>query len=105
MTQDSKSFYVNEVCEGESTRAHSPEPVELRLRTALAQSHYRALRSITCRVVAGEATLEGDLDSYYQKQVAQTIAARVPGVVRVHNRIQVGAGRTGQAHVSSRHGA
>ncbi|MCL6504909.1 MAG: BON domain-containing protein [Pirellulales bacterium] len=71
------------------TVAASTNIVEVRLRMALAESHYSALRSITCRVVCGEATLEGDLESYYQKQVAQAIAARVPGVVRVHNRIQV----------------
>lgn len=105
MIQHSKNFHVNEGGEGESLRACSPEPVELRLRTALAQSQYCALRSITCRVVAGEATLEGNLDSYYQKQVAQAIAARVPGVVRVHNLIQVVVRGPTPAHVSSQHGA
>ncbi len=105
MSQDSKTFHVSNAGEGENPRARCPEPVELRLRKALAQSHYCALRSITCHVVAGEVTLEGDLDSYYQKQVAQAIAARVPGVVRVHNRIQVLASRPGQPHVSSQRGA
>lgn len=105
MTQTSHTHRTEGAHDPQQREASSLETVEVRLRTALAESHYTALRSVTCRVTDGEVTLEGALDSYYHKQVAQAIASRVPGVRRVHNRIQVAHTRAARPHVSTPHGA
>ena len=103
MTQDANA-YPHPAAPGLPAARRPAEAVEVRLKNALAESHYHALRTIKCRVVSGEATLEGALDSYYHKQVAQAIAARVPGVVRVRNLIRVAHGQPGRALASAQHG-
>jgi hypothetical protein len=50
-----------------------------------------ASRSVHCQDAGDRIVLEGRVDSYYLKQVCQTIAAKVPGVRRVDNRLNVGA--------------
>jgi osmotically-inducible protein OsmY len=55
----------------------------------LRQSGYLALRGVACDARDGVITLRGRLPSYYLKQVAQSIAARIEGVRRVVNEIEV----------------
>ena len=55
----------------------------------LRTSPYRELAGVRCRIHRGVATLEGEVSSYYLKQIAQSIACRVSGVVRVLNQIHV----------------
>jgi osmotically-inducible protein OsmY len=50
---------------------------------------YTALRSISCKADQGVLVLEGRLSSFFQKQLAQEIAANVEGVVQVINQIEV----------------
>ncbi len=55
----------------------------------LRASPYRELAGTVCRVLRGVVILEGDVSSYYMKQLAQTVARRVPGVLRIVNHIHV----------------
>ena len=61
---------------------------------AVAEARFRAnshtaLRGISCNVDQGRLLLEGRLETYYQKQLAQEIAANVEGVEQVVNQIEV----------------
>lgn len=55
----------------------------------LRSSPYRELAGAACRVYRGVAILEGTVSSFYLKQIAQTLARRVPGVQRILNQIHV----------------
>ena len=57
----------------------------------LHQSTYLALRGIHCESHEGMVILRGHLPTFYLKQIAQTVAGHVPGVLIV-NRIEVGPG-------------
>jgi hypothetical protein len=50
---------------------------------------YLALKNISCEWRDGALTLRGCLPSYYLKQLAQSVASRVPGVGRLENKIEV----------------
>lgn len=50
---------------------------------------YRNLRDVRCSCKDGRAVLTGRTKSFYQKQVAQVIAAKVAGVTAVENLIEV----------------
>lgn len=47
------------------------------------------LRRLSCEQQDSTIILSGQLDSFYHSQVAQSIAAKVPGVGRVINQVQV----------------
>jgi hypothetical protein len=57
--------------------------------TCLRSNSYLALKNVTCDYHEGVLTLRGCLPSYYLKQVAQTAVARVAGVERIVNEIEV----------------
>jgi osmotically-inducible protein OsmY len=59
--------------------------VEMRLR----ESYFLALRCLTCHFDHGIATLSGRVPTFYTKQVALSVAAKVPGVDEVVDRISV----------------
>jgi hypothetical protein len=61
------------------------EGAERRLRC----NSYLALKNVSCEFREGVLTLRGCLPSYYLKQMAQTEVARVAGVLRVVNEIEV----------------
>jgi osmotically-inducible protein OsmY len=50
---------------------------------------YGALKSVSCDCRDGVLVLRGCLPSYYLKQVAQEVVARLEGVRRIDNQIQV----------------
>lgn len=56
---------------------------------SLSQLGYPQLNRVECRVDGKHVQLRGELRSYYLKQVAQSVAAKVSGVEQVHNRIRV----------------
>jgi osmotically-inducible protein OsmY len=58
---------------------------ESRLRA----SSYPELRFVRCDFHEGVLTLRGRVPSFYTTQLAQTLAADVPGVEEVVNRIEV----------------
>ena len=55
----------------------------------LRQSSYFELRDVSCEFSGGILTLRGRVPSYHLKQLAQASVADVPGVVEVHNRVEV----------------
>jgi osmotically-inducible protein OsmY len=57
-------------------------------------SAYLALRDVSCTISDGVACLQGDLPTYYLKQVAQEIAGSIDGVRLVMNRIEVSRSAT-----------
>jgi osmotically-inducible protein OsmY len=70
------------------TAARRAGPADLAER-ALRNSPYLALRNVTCEYQDGALTLRGHLPTYYLKQVAQAVVARVEGVRRVVNEVEV----------------
>jgi osmotically-inducible protein OsmY len=60
------------------------------VRSRLQDQPYHALKQIACEYRDGTLILRGRLPSYYLKQVAQTAVARIAGVERVLNQIEVG---------------
>jgi hypothetical protein len=71
--------------------ARRVDPADLAER-ALRNSPYLALRNVTCECRDGVLTLRGCLPTYYLKQVAQAVVARLDGVRVVVNEIQVVCG-------------
>jgi osmotically-inducible protein OsmY len=55
----------------------------------LRQSSYFELRDVSCDFSGGILTLRGRVPSYHLKQLAQASVASVPGVVEVHNHVEV----------------
>lgn len=70
-------------------RANVGELAERCLRS----NAYLALKNISCEFKQGVLTLRGCLPSYYLKQIAQAAVARVEGVERIENQIEVVNGR------------
>ena len=64
----------------------------------LRRSPYSALQHVSCDCREGVLVLRGRLPSYYLKQVAQESVARLEGVARIDNQIQVvtAASRSGR---------
>ena len=58
-------------------------------RQVLRQSSYFELRDVSCEFSGGILTLRGRVPSYHLKQLAQASVVDVPGVVEVHNRVEV----------------
>jgi hypothetical protein len=68
----------------------SDREVETRIRQALDRSRYHALRFIYCAYQGGVLTLQGSVESYYLKQIAQSVAlTQLRGGVIVENQILV----------------
>jgi osmotically-inducible protein OsmY len=66
------------------------EGAEIRLRS----NPYLALKNVSCEYREGVLTLRGSLPSYYLKQMAQTAVARLDGVQRIVNEIEVNSARS-----------
>jgi osmotically-inducible protein OsmY len=62
-------------------------------QAALRRSAYFELRNVSCDFSGGTLTLHGRVPTYYLKQLAQASVADVPGVIEVHNRVEVAAPR------------
>lgn len=50
---------------------------------------FHRLTRVRCESHGTTIVLRGTANSYYQKQLAQTIAAKIPGVHHVINQLQV----------------
>jgi len=57
--------------------------------SSLRNSAYLALRRVRCEVHQGTAVLHGRLPTFFLKQMAQTIVARMEGVNEIINQIEV----------------
>jgi len=71
-----------------STDPPTPELEEL-LRISFEQLGYQQLSNVDCEVEENVLVLTGELKSFYLKQVAQTVAMKIPGVASVRNLIEV----------------
>ncbi len=68
----------------------NPQPAPADLAERRLRSHpYLALKNISCDWQDGVLVLRGCLPSYYLKQVAQEVVARLAGVEALDNQIQV----------------
>jgi osmotically-inducible protein OsmY len=66
-----------------------PAEITERAESELRRNAYFALKNIACEYQNGVLILTGCLPTYYLKQVAQEAIARIDGVERVDNRIEV----------------
>jgi osmotically-inducible protein OsmY len=60
-----------------------------RVEAALAHNPYVARKKLRFESHEGRVTLQGTVDSYFQKLMAQEIVRRVDGVDRVENQLEV----------------
>ena len=67
---------------------NSPTIVEL-AEHQLKVTDSRFSRCVSCHFQDGTLVLQGQVPTYYLKQIAQTAVAAIPGVEQVDNRIQV----------------
>jgi osmotically-inducible protein OsmY len=65
--------------------------LENRIRRFLAGLHRHSLLTLEIEAENGEVTVRGELDSFYEKQLALAGCRRVAGVVKVNEKIGVGA--------------
>lgn len=56
---------------------------------AIQKLGYVQLSRIDCEVDNSTVTLRGLIESFYLKQIAQTVAAKVPGIEQVRNELDV----------------
>ena len=68
---------------------NSSSPIAERVKTSLNRLGNRQLGSLSCEQQDSTVILTGELGSFYDSQMAQVIAAKVPGVGRVINRVVV----------------
>ena len=65
------------------------ERLQRNIEAALAGNPYIPLNRIQFEARGGDVTLEGDVASYFQKQMAQETIRRLDGVERIDNLLQV----------------
>lgn len=65
------------------------DDIQLRVSRFLNTRHFSNFMDLDVRVVHGQVTLSGEVDSYYEKQVAMTTCQRVAGVLRLVDKIRV----------------
>ena len=58
-------------------------------RARFRASSHTALRGISCKAERGVLVLEGQLSTFFQKQLAQELVANIDDVVQVVNHIEV----------------
>lgn len=69
---------------------HPPdESIRVAVERGLRRASFVGLRNVLAEVTNGRVVLEGEVSTYYLKQVAQSTAQRVDGVVVVENRVVV----------------
>jgi osmotically-inducible protein OsmY len=66
-----------------------PSPIVAAAQACFHESPYRTLRRISCKAEGGILVLEGRLNTFFEKQMAQEMAGRIKGVTQVDNKIEV----------------
>jgi osmotically-inducible protein OsmY len=72
-----------------ANQSDSVTSLENEIRNSFDQLGYQQLNSIDVSTVQGKLTLNGQLASYYLKQVAQSVAVKTAGATEVENLIEV----------------
>jgi hypothetical protein len=81
---------LNPASAGPATPTRTPAPGLKELAEACLRCNpYSALKNVACDCRDGVLVLRGCLPSYYLKQVAQEVVARLEGVEGIENEIQV----------------
>ncbi len=81
---------TNPVSAGPATQSRtSPPGLKELAEGCLRRNPYLALKNVACDWRDGVLVLRGCLPSYYLKQVAQEVVARLEGVAGIENEIQV----------------
>ena len=75
--------------EPDTQRPDPPASPQAVAERGLRSSRYSALKHVSCDYQGGVLVLRGCLPTYYLKQVAQAVVARVEGVRQVVNDIEV----------------
>jgi osmotically-inducible protein OsmY len=93
--EDAMGFedHVQRIDPANSAGLASTSRIEEGAESCLHSNSYLALKNVSCQYREGVLTLRGSLPSYYLKQVAQTAVARLDGVQRIVNEIEVVAER------------
>lgn len=60
-----------------------------RVMDQLASGSYAVLRNVECLEQKGRIVLRGSVPSFFLKQMAQSLVAKVPGVLGVDNQLDV----------------
>lgn len=60
-----------------------------RVDTILSTSPYLSRRKVRLETESGRVTLRGEVDSYFQKQMAQEAIRRLDGVREIQNELEV----------------
>ena len=71
------------------TNAREAARVERAAKSRLESSAYVALKVVECRFRHGTLLLNGDVPTYFHKQLAQEAIRALPGVRRIANHISV----------------
>jgi hypothetical protein len=61
------------------------------VKVCLRKSPYSDIRNLSCDYDHGVLVLRGRLASYYEKQLAQVVVAKLPGIAQLVNEIEVAA--------------
>jgi len=67
-------------------------PLNHKVSTALSQNPYLSGRTLRFETEAGRVILRGEVQSYFQKQMAQESLRHVDGVDEIFNELEVTAG-------------
>lgn len=70
------------------------EDLRRRIESFLCSRHFSSFRNLLVMVRGGVATLQGEVGSFYEKQVALDSCRRVAGVMSLDDQLQVAAERT-----------
>lgn len=70
-------------------RSAPPQQIAEGAENSLRHNSYLALKNVRCDYHEGVLTLRGCLPTYYLKQMAQSVVARIEGVQRIVNEIEV----------------
>jgi osmotically-inducible protein OsmY len=65
-------------------------PLDARIDFAIHNNPYLAGRRFQFKTDENGVTLEGQVGTYFQKQMAQEVILRLDGVTRIDNRVKVG---------------
>ncbi len=68
---------------------YSDDDVRFRVSSYLKSRHFQNLRQIGVAVQNGTVTLEGTVDSFYEKQIALSSCQRVAGVLSMVDHLSV----------------
>ncbi len=80
----------NPACSERASETPIPQPAPADVaERCLRRNPYPSLKNISCQVRDGVVVLRGCLPTYYLKQIAQEVVARLEGVEAIDNQIQV----------------